>query len=312
MKKKNIYIWLCICMVILLFPVHVVAAPGNEETRLTIKYPVSRVNFRFFKVANFSEYGDFDLVSPFDIYADEIAELENLETNEEEITAETWRNLAYTLENYVVSEQICYDFIEQTSESGRIIINNIEKGLYLILGEQVVTEEKTYTPAPMLMTVPNRDEGGNWDSQVVLEYTGKTSINDIYDEYTVQKIWVDDGKEKKRPDEIVVNLYMAKSDEPYDTVVLNEDNNWKYTWTELPNGEKWNVSEQVVPEDYKVSYQVDGSTFAITNTYDGPDTPTVGGRLPQTGQLWWPVPILAILGIALFAIGWARRNSEDR
>ena len=32
----------------------------------------------------------------------------------------------------------------------------------------------------------------------------------------------------------------------------------------------------------------------------------------QTGQLWWPVPILTVLGLALFSIGWIRRHSEER
>ncbi len=38
--------------------------------------------------------------------------------------------------------------------------------------------------------------------------------------------------------------------------------------------------------------------------------------LPQTGQLWWPVPLLAVAGMACFAIGWVlsarkgKRNEE--
>lgn len=27
--------------------------------------------------------------------------------------------------------------------------------------------------------------------------------------------------------------------------------------------------------------------------------------LPQTGQLNWPVPVLAVSGVVLFAFGWA-------
>lgn len=33
----------------------------------------------------------------------------------------------------------------------------------------------------------------------------------------------------------------------------------------------------------------------------------VGPTLPQTGQLNWPVPVLAVLGLCLFALGWALR-----
>lgn len=38
-------------------------------------------------------------------------------------------------------------------------------------------------------------------------------------------------------------------------------------------------------------------------TPDKPKDPT----LPQTGQLNWPVPLLAVLGMCLFAAGWALR-----
>ena len=33
------------------------------------------------------------------------------------------------------------------------------------------------------------------------------------------------------------------------------------------------------------------------------------GELPQTGQLKWPVPVLTILGLVLFAAGWYLRNT---
>ena len=39
-----------------------------------------------------------------------------------------------------------------------------------------------------------------------------------------------------------------------------------------------------------------------------------GGKLPQTGQLNWPVPVLAAAGLTLFGIGWGirfRRKDQD-
>ena len=36
-----------------------------------------------------------------------------------------------------------------------------------------------------------------------------------------------------------------------------------------------------------------------------------GGKLPQTGQLWWPVPVLAGAGLGCIAVGLLRRR-EDR
>lgn len=31
--------------------------------------------------------------------------------------------------------------------------------------------------------------------------------------------------------------------------------------------------------------------------------------LPQTGQLWWPIPLFAVMGIMCFIIGWVQRKN---
>ena len=41
---------------------------------------------------------------------------------------------------------------------------------------------------------------------------------------------------------------------------------------------------------------------------DDPDVPL--GELPQTGQLWWPVPLLAVSGMFLLLFGWGRSRRE--
>lgn len=47
-----------------------------------------------------------------------------------------------------------------------------------------------------------------------------------------------------------------------------------------------------------------------TNIKD-PSAPANAAKLPQTGQLWWPVPILAVAGIAFFSIGWLRSRKDE-
>ncbi len=48
---------------------------------------------------------------------------------------------------------------------------------------------------------------------------------------------------------------------------------------------------------------------------DPPPTTTKPSKVPQTGQLWWPVPILACAGLAMVALGFAmnrRKKFDDR
>lgn len=57
-----------------------------------------------------------------------------------------------------------------------------------------------------------------------------------------------------------------------------------------------------------------GTPTESTAPSDGPTTPpdepgTPGGpKLPQTGQLWWPVPVLITAGLTLIVIGLLRRK----
>lgn len=64
-------------------------------------------------------------------------------------------------------------------------------------------------------------------------------------------------------------------------------------------------------ENDRYHYEVDASPKvsvqkapAVSPT-PAPTTPPA--KLPQTGQLNWPVPVLVVLGLALFSLGWGLR-----
>lgn len=165
----------------------------------------------------------------------------------------------------------------------------------------------------------------------------------------VLKIWDDAGYEEKRPPQITVQL-LREDGTVYDTVTLSEENNWRYTWENLDAQQRWFVAEQT-PSGYRMEQTQEGVTFVITNHYapdnpdnpdtpdnpdnpdtpdnpdnpdspdtpdtpDSPDNPDSPGTsdtpiLPQTGQLWWPVPLLLAAGLALVSFGLARRRHGD-
>lgn len=57
--------------------------------------------------------------------------------------------------------------------------------------------------------------------------------------------------------------------------------------------------------DVDASPKVNPETTPETEPTEPPAPPEPS--LPQTGQLNWPVPVLAVLGLCLFAAGWALR-----
>lgn len=62
-------------------------------------------------------------------------------------------------------------------------------------------------------------------------------------------------------------------------------------------------------------YSVDATSKMSRLTYNPPPPPppsTPSGNLPQTGQLNWPVPVLAVGGLVLFTVGWMLRSGRKK
>lgn len=170
-------------------------------------------------------------------------------------------------------------------------------------------------------------------------------------ELSVVKVWDDEGQESDRPDSVTVELLrdgvsyatqtLTKSNNwRYTWTDLSSANEWTINEVGSPNAK------------YTVLTEKEGSIYTVTNSHtvdiDDPDTPLAPDpgtdtppttiddpdvplspaeptepaqpdtpadklkKLPQTGQLWWPVPILAVAGILCFSAGWLRSRREEQ
>lgn len=297
------------------------AVDTGREASLTVYFgdgenDFSGVEFRVYRVADISETGEMTLAGDFAAYPVSL----------EELDSSGWRALAQTVDAYIARDGLLPLREAGTGESGEAVFEGLPVGLYLITGDSYESGEYTYTPEPFFICLPDWDEeDGQWnyDMSVSCKFDSRQvppTENTV--RRKVMKIWKDDGNEQKRPEEITVQL--LRDGTVYDTVTLDESNNWRYEWTDLDEDSRWQVAEYETPEDYTVSVSREGITFVMTNTYqpdtpdtpgtpDTPDTPDTPSspRLPQTGMLWWPVPLLAFGGILLFLIGWGKRRNED-
>ena len=60
-------------------------------------------------------------------------------------------------------------------------------------------------------------------------------------------------------------------------------------------------------------YDVDASPKVETEKETEPESPVRSEpKLPQTGQLNWPIPVLVVSGLCLFAIGWILRFGKRK
>lgn len=276
--------------------------------------PLAGMELRLYLVAAMDENGDLAVVSAF-----QGIDLQS----------------AQTLAVYTQLAQLTPADTGTTDNQGQLTFptggKTLIPGLYLLTGSCHPQGGKTYAPTPYLVKLPTWDQtSGSWAYQVAL--SEKFDIDEVPDTPVVPatvtrkvlKVWDDAGCESLRPESVTV--YLLRNGQVYDTVTLSAANEWRYTWTGLDAAYQWTVAEQR-PQDYEVSITQAGVTFVVTNsrTPDTPDTPDnpdspdrpsapdapdtpVQPTLPQTGQLWWPVPLLLCGGLVLLAAGLLRRR----
>lgn len=218
----------------------------------------------------------------------------------------------------------------------------LDAGLYLVRNDAFQRDQTRFDRGVSLVMLPSLDPVENkWNYDAVIQPKLNHHPIPVYpDEPTfttreVLKVWKDDANPQNRPKEITVQL--LQNGVVYDTVTLNASNNWRYTWDQLDNWSDWTVVEQT-PAGYTVTVTQEGITFVITNTStsehpsettvpstspsepgtsesstqpdtpghpDNPDEPDKPDQpnLPQTGLLWWPVPLLAAAGLICVIAG---------
>ena len=319
----------CAVLACLLLPAAALARgliDTGKPVSLTIQYPCQDAAFQIYRVAEVSSYGEYTLTGDFKGYSVSLDQPDQA----------GWRALAATLEGYAARDGLQALAEGKTDANGRVTFTRLEPGMYLVTGEKHTTGRITYTPEPFLVSLPGLDEKDNWVYEVTADPKYEQE-NEEHDGGTVTrkvlKVW-DDGGTEKRPESVTVQL--LRNGNVYDTVTLSEENRWSHTWSGLDRDYTWQIVEADVPESYTVTVTREGITFVVTNTRQGdvpeeptpeppnqpsgpdepdegnPDGPEPGPSLPQTGTLWWLVPLLACGGMALFLVGWDRRRNEER
>ena len=197
--------------------------------------------------------------------------------------AVTDSDLAKKLEGFVENKSI--DSIKMTTDGqGKAVFPELDMGLYLVIQSNTVSG---YSPCkPFIVSLPLETKGVY---QYDVDASPKTEIAKLTD-ITIQKVWNKD-ETASLPESITVQLLLG--DDVIKTATLTEKNGWKVTYENMAQSDEYTVREENVPEGYTATYQKNGYNFTVTNT----------APLIQTGQLNWPIPVLAAVGLFLIAAG---------
>ena len=297
MRKRILPLIFCI----LLLLTAAMPAFAAETGSVTVLFnhenqPVTGAAFDIYKAAEWDGNG-YTLIAPFSGYPVQMPNDAN---------SEDWKTIASTLTAYMARDEIAPSASGKTDDSGKFCFEGLTDGLYLLVGSSVESGDMRLFPQPMLVAVPFTATNGEKNYDVVTEpkYEARKTTEETVT-LRALKIWKDDGNEEKRPQDITVQLLCDGKN--YDEQKLSAANNWSYTWEGLDAAHDWQLAEKEVPEDYTVTITKQGITFTVTNTNDNPPPPPPSTpdepTLPQTGLLWWPVPVMAGIGAVTLFFG---------
>ena len=314
-----------------------VLAAEEESTQkgsISIVCPVEGMELSLYRVAEYEESGSFTLTERFRKYPVSL----------EQKSQEGWQGAADALADYIRRDGITADAVFVSGSDRTVCFTDLNRGLYLVLGQTTELQEdgktQIYEPQTALIALPEDSQGTSegmdpYQVTAVLKFEKNDKPgNPEETKIHVLKVWKQD-QEKERPDSIVVELLQTDV-EGNTTVVdrqtLTKENQWSYTWKNLSTLMRWSVSEAEVPNGYTVAVTREGNTVVLTNTAKKPGksdgevnppskkptdkttnktTNKTSDKLPQTGQLWWPVLVLLFAGAICLLVGRVLRDRKE-
>lgn len=252
----------------------------TDFMNLVVTCPVSNMQVSLYRVAD----ENYNLVDSFSHYSIDLKQ--------------DVQGAANALENRILMDGIKADASGFSDSLSNASFSGLETGIYLVVGKEVFQDGVFYMPQVSLISLSG-------DLSVDLKYETSVQPSRIH----VLKVWKRDSK-KSRPKSIEVCL-LRSDGIVVDRVVLNSDNQWSNTWENLSTLYTYRVMETSVPSGYKESCTREKDTIILTNTGNYTDkVEKKDEELPNSGQLWWPVPVLLFVGLVLFGLGRHLKNEE--
>ena len=192
-------------------------------------------------------------------------------------------DLSAKLEAYLSEHEVTAMKLS-TDANGTASCRDLPLGLYFVRQTNAV---EGFAPCtPFLVTVPMENAEGYVYAVNASPKTEVAKLTSII----IRKVWNTDAS-TKAADSVTVQL--LRNGKVVETAILSENNNWQVTYTNMPESDAYSVQEVNIPKGFTATYQQKEYVFTVTNT----------STLIQTGQLIWPIPVLAFMGVILIAVG---------
>ncbi len=305
MKKKIFSAIIVVLTVLSMLPLQVFAVK-DCSLKIFCKWNdngIANEKVNIYRLADYNKDGKIVLGGDF----------KNYRAYMDSATAESLRISAYTVYAYANVNNIVPLKSTVTSENGLADFGVLPKGAYLVViedGKNPDRDGTVFTFSPFIVFLPDIDTG-KYDVEA---YPKATLIKDYEGTFTdieVVKSWRDKQNNALRPKEVTVSLF-CDGEFAY-KCKLNKENNWRYIWKNLDASKNWVIMEDNISKYYSVTIdEKEDFRFSLTNVLtDIPKKEPIPEKLPQTGLLWWPVPVLFVMGALFISLGIVLRKKNE-
>lgn len=216
---------------------------------------------------------------------------------------QTLRDFANTMAGYIAVNKPAADNTLKTDSAGVTTFNQLKDGLYLAVVAPYEGNVLTCQTAAMLVALPNVHKNADEQRTLSIEPKADCAVPPTTT-ISVNKVWKDKNS-AKRPESVKMNL--LQDGKIYDSIMLNNANDWKYTWTGLQAKHEYTVVEANVPGNYTALIDRENNDYTVTNTAK-PESAKTGANVAIIAVI---VVVLAAAGIAIAVVVRKKNTTEN-
>jgi hypothetical protein len=307
-RWKHRCLAVCMCLVFALgYTTMTWAATPVDTTRscsLTVEdqidnKPVAGVEFKLYLVGKMTSAGAIKMEAEFST---------SKVTLKEEDSQEDWSKKAASLEVFVGSKEEKGETItpvatQYTDEKGETRFTNLVPGAYLLIGGAKTIDGVEYTTVTSLVSLPYEQEDGRWDYVPTVNVKSQSQEPDGYEHQTgedpvPEETTTPGTEESTTPEEVTEPENPEETTDPEETT---EPENPEETTQPEETQQPEETTTQAETEETEEPTTKEDSIVPTNPSSTPPSTTT---KLPQTGQLWWPLPLLSLAGMLFILTGW--------
>lgn len=305
--KHRIIMALC-CMFALMLATIGLSAPAATaataaEGSLTVTYQyqeaaLNNADISLYRLADWSAKGGYTPTGDFANHTTYPVDWDILNADQQ-----TLRDFANTMAGYIAVNKPAAENTLKTDSAGVATFNQLKDGLYLAVVAPYQGNVLTCQTAAMLVALPNVHKDADDQRTLSIEPKADCAVPPTTT-ISVTKVWKDKDQ-SKRPESVTMNL--LQDGKIYDSIMLNNANDWKYTWKGLQAKHEYTVVEANVPGNYTALVDRENNDYTVTNTAKTGSAKT-GASVAIIAVI---VVVLAAAGIAIAVVVRKKNTSED-